>query len=112
MRPERSKQSLDRLCGMFFTYVVVFANLASNLRRCLAAFQSAPYEHRRLVQHVVTLSIQIDEHSFATVEFGIHDVTMRVWCGRSVQAILFSFLNQSLVVAGATITGSERPLAA
>lgn len=96
---------------MFFTYFVAIANLARDLGRSLTTFQAAPHEHRRLVQCVITLGVQIDEHGFATVEFGIDNMTVWMWCSRSVQG--FSFLvNQSLVVAGATITGSDRPLAA
>ena len=73
---------------MFRTYVVVLANLVGNLILSLTPFQSAPNEHCRLVQRVVTLGIQIDKHGFATVELGIDNVTVRLWFSGGVQVIL------------------------
>ena len=74
---------------MFFTYFVAIADLARDLCRSLTTFQTAPHEHRGLVQCVITFGIQIDEHSFATVEFGIDNVTMWMWRGGSVQGFSF-----------------------
>ena len=90
MRAQRSQEPLDRRCGMFFTDFITIANIASDLCGCFATFQTAPHEHCCLVQCVVTLGIQIDEHCFPAVELGIDNVTVRMWCGWGVQAILFS----------------------
>jgi len=112
MGSQRIYQALDRSCRLFCCHVVAVRDFARNVSCCLTALKTAPYEHCCLIERVVTLGIQIDEHCFTAVELGIDNVAVWMWCGGGVQAILFSNLNQSLVVAGATITGNERPLTA
>ncbi len=112
MRSQRTYQSLDRCCRLFCCHVVAIRDFARNVSCCLTALETAPHEHRCLVQRVVTLRIQIDEHCFTAVELGIDNVAVWMECGGGVQAVLASNVNQSLVVAGATIIGSERPLTA
>jgi hypothetical protein len=90
MRAQRSYEPLDRRCRLFFTYFVTIANIVSDLGRRFATFQPAPDEHCRLVQCVVTLRIQIDEHCFTAIELGVDNVAVWMWCGGGVQAIPFS----------------------
>ncbi len=70
---------------MFRTYVVVLANLVGNLLLSLTTLQTAPHKHSCLVQRVVTLGVQIDEHCFTTVELGVDNVAMWMWGGGGAQ---------------------------
>ena len=93
---------------MFFSYLVTSANITRDLARRFTSFQTTPHKHCCLVQRVVALGIEIDEHRFTTVELGVDNVAVWLWRSRGIQGCLSSNMIQSLVVAGATITGSER----
>ena len=76
---------------MFRGYVVTFGDLARNISRSLATFQTAPDNHCRFVERVVALRIQVYEYCLAAVEFGVDNVTMWLRSSRCGQAI-FSLL--------------------
>lgn len=74
---------------MFSTYFVTLADLAGNLIHSLPTFQTTPDQHRRLVQSVVALGVQIDEHGFTAVKLGIDNMIVWTWGGCRVQVFLF-----------------------
>ena len=80
-------QALDGGHGVFRSHFVAVGNLARNLRRSFAALQSAPDQHCSYIERVIALRIQVNEHSFATIEFRVYDVTVRLrskGCGQTI----------------------------
>ena len=72
---------------MFRRYFVAVGYLARNLRGSFAALQSAPDQHGSLIERVIALCIQVNEYSFATIEFRVYDVTVRLrgnGCGQTI----------------------------
>ena len=100
MRAQRSYEPLDRSSRMFRAYVVVLANLFGNLLLGFTTLQTSPNDHGCLIQRVVTLGIQIDEHCFTTVELGIDNVAVWMGCGGGTQSLFSSAFD--------SITGGSR----
>ena len=89
---------------MFRRHFVAISNLARNLGGSFATLQSAPDQHCSLIERVIALSIQVDEDGFATIEFSVDDVRVRLrrkGCGQAIRSL-------RLMVLVALVAGGRR----
>ena len=66
--------SLHAQCGFVQSNFIDGGDIRNDLAHRLALFQTFPNNHRRLVELIVSLRIQIDEYAFAAVKIRNYDM--------------------------------------